>query len=192
MDSSAADLLLSLEIASCPRAQFQGQSQNQEQLPGHNVRVSPYIDISSVFLASPVVCPPSSLGTCNRRPRQPIEFARLSSIVVLLLPPLTSIHATGNAHISIHRPVHLRLISHTPPAENQEGRSQCRVSVISASKFSVNQASSDFCSNLSGLFFLLDPRSAVGFLIAQVVGQIPYVLLGSSWGLEKKHEGTDA
>jgi hypothetical protein len=56
----------------------------------------------------------------------------------------------------------------------------------------VDSASSDFCSNLSGLFFLLDPLSAVGLLISQVVGHIPYVLLGFTWGLTKKHEGTDA
>jgi len=42
--------------------------------------------------------------------------------------------------------------------------------------------------NLSGLFFLLDPLSAVGYMIAQAVGQIPYLLLGSTWGLSKKHE----
>ncbi|KAI0279049.1 hypothetical protein BGY98DRAFT_479247 [Russula aff. rugulosa BPL654] len=42
--------------------------------------------------------------------------------------------------------------------------------------------------NLSGLFFLFDPLSAVGFMIAQVVGQIPYILLGITWGLSKKHE----
>jgi hypothetical protein len=63
--------------------------------------------------------------------------------------------------------------------------------VTLASKDSVNQPSSDFCSNLSGLFFLLHPLSALGFLIAQVVGQIPYTLMGSSWALSKKHEGTD-
>ena len=28
-------------------------------------------------------------------------------------------------------------------------------------------------------------------MIAQVVGQIPYILLGVKWGLDKKHEGTD-
>jgi hypothetical protein len=32
----------------------------------------------------------------------------------------------------------------------------------------------------------------VGLLIAQVVGHIPYLLLGFTWGLSKKHEGTDA
>ena len=48
------------------------------------------------------------------------------------------------------------------------------------------------CSNLSGSFFLLNPLSSVGFLISQVVGQIPYLLLGITWGLSKKHEGTSA
>jgi hypothetical protein len=64
--------------------------------------------------------------------------------------------------------------------------------VTSISKYSINQPLSDFCSNLSGLFFLLNPLSAVGFLVAQAVGQIPYLLLGITWGLSKKHEGTDA
>jgi hypothetical protein len=58
-------------------------------------------------------------------------------------------------------------------------------------EFLVDQPSSDFCSNLSGLFFFLDPLAVVGFAISQLVGQIPYVLLGSTWGLRKKHEGTD-
>jgi hypothetical protein len=31
----------------------------------------------------------------------------------------------------------------------------------------------------------------VGLLIAKVVGEIPYLLLGTTWGLSKKHEGTD-
>jgi hypothetical protein len=31
----------------------------------------------------------------------------------------------------------------------------------------------------------------VGFIIAQMVGEIPYILLGFTWGLDKKHEGTD-
>jgi hypothetical protein len=58
----------------------------------------------------------------------------------------------------------------------------------------VDSTSSDFCSNLSGLFFLLNPLSAVGLLIAQVttVARIPYLLLGFTWGLNEKHEGTNA
>ena len=32
----------------------------------------------------------------------------------------------------------------------------------------------------------------MGLLIAQVVGHTPYLLLGFTWGLSKKHEGTDA
>jgi hypothetical protein len=64
--------------------------------------------------------------------------------------------------------------------------------VTSTSKYSVNRPSSGFCSNLSGLFFLLDPLSSAGFLIAQVTGQIPYLLRGTTWGLGKKHEGMDA
>ena len=102
--------------------------------------------------------------------------------------------ANGYEHISTHRSFFLRLISHTPPAGDQKGRSQCRVSVTSTSKYSVNQLSSDFCSNISGLFFLLNPLSAVGFLIAQVttVAQIPYLLLGFTWGLNKKYDGTNA
>ena len=63
--------------------------------------------------------------------------------------------------------------------------------MTTTSRYSVNQPSSEFSSNLSGLFFLLDPRSAVGFMIARVVGEIPYILLGFTWGLSKKHEGTD-
>ena len=63
--------------------------------------------------------------------------------------------------------------------------------MTSTSKYSVNQLSSDFSSNLSGSFFLLDPLSAMGLLIAQAVGEIPYLLLGTTWGLGKKHEGTD-
>ena len=31
----------------------------------------------------------------------------------------------------------------------------------------------------------------MGYLIAPMVGQIPYLLLGTTWGLKKKHEGTD-
>ena len=50
----------------------------------------------------------------------------------------------------------------------------------------------DFCSNLHSVFFLLNPLSAVGFLMAQVVGQIPYLLLGATWALNMKHEGTGA
>jgi hypothetical protein len=70
--------------------------------------------------------------------------------------------------------------------------SRVRLSDTSTSKYPANQPSRDFSSNLSGLFFFLDPLSAVGLLIAQVVGQIPYLLLGFTWGLSKKHEGTDA
>ena len=62
------------------------------------------------------------------------------------------------------------------------------------SKCSADRPTNDFFSNLSGIFFLFDPLSAVGILLAQVVGQIPYILLGFTftWGLNKKHEGTDA
>ena len=64
--------------------------------------------------------------------------------------------------------------------------------MVSTSKYSANQPSSDLCSDRSGLFLLLDPVSAVGLLVAQIVGQIPYLVLGRTWGLSTKHEGTDA
>jgi hypothetical protein len=69
---------------------------------------------------------------------------------------------------------------------------QCGFDLRIFSLPTVDSASSEFCSNLSGLFLLLDPLSSVGLLIAQVVGHIPYLLLGFTWGLSKKHEGTDA
>jgi hypothetical protein len=132
--------------------------------------------------------------------QHPLQAAQRLLVVVivsgnrrrpLVLPffSLTLTSESGYGHISIHCPFPLRLIFCTPPVETPEGRSRCRVSVTSTS---VNQPSSDFRSNLSGLFFLLDPLSAVGLLIAQVVGQIPYLVLGRTWGLNKKHEGTDA
>ena len=49
-----------------------------------------------------------------------------------------------------------------------------------------------FCSCLSGPFFLFSPLSSVGYLIARIVGQIPYVLQGSTRMLDSKHEGTGA
>lgn len=49
-----------------------------------------------------------------------------------------------------------------------------------------------FCSNLSGPFFLFSPLSVVGYLAAQMVGHIPFVLRGSTRSLGKKHEGTSA
>jgi hypothetical protein len=71
---------------------------------------------------------------------------------------------------------------------------QCDFDLEIFSLSTLDSASSDFCSNLSGLFFLLNPLSVVGLLIAQleVVEQIPYLALGFKWGLSKKHEGTDA
>jgi hypothetical protein len=69
---------------------------------------------------------------------------------------------------------------------------QCDFELEIFSLSTADSASSDFCSNLSGLFFLLDPLSAVGRLVARVVRHIPYLLLGFTWGLSKKLEGTNA
>jgi hypothetical protein len=48
------------------------------------------------------------------------------------------------------------------------------------------------CSNLSGPFFLFDPLSDVGFLIARIFGHIPYLLVGGTWAPGGKYEGTCA
>ncbi|KAF8493439.1 hypothetical protein F5888DRAFT_1636604 [Russula emetica] len=42
--------------------------------------------------------------------------------------------------------------------------------------------------NLSGPFFLFDPLSDVGFLIARIFGHIPYLLVGGTWALGGKYE----
>ena len=176
-----------------PTAQLQGQGE-AELLEDNRV-----IDSASFF---PSLVPPKlylavelSCHLCARR------TTVCSAVIIgsnsaggnrrraVLLPPSTL--TSRYARISIHRPFLLRLIPHTPPAENQKGRSQCRVSVTSTSKYSVDQPSSDFCSNLPGQFFLINPLSAVGFLTAQIVGEIPYLLLGTTWGIIKKYEGTD-
>ena len=52
--------------------------------------------------------------------------------------------------------------------------------------------STTFCSNLSGPFFFFSPLSVVGYLAAQMVGHIPFVLQGSTRSLGRKHEGTGA
>jgi hypothetical protein len=42
--------------------------------------------------------------------------------------------------------------------------------------------------NLSGPFFIFNPLSVVGYLVARVVPQIPYLHAGKVWALGKKHE----
>jgi hypothetical protein len=49
-----------------------------------------------------------------------------------------------------------------------------------------------FRSNLPGPFVIIHPVSAPGYLIARVIRAIPYLHLGSSWLLRRKHEGTGA
>jgi hypothetical protein len=56
----------------------------------------------------------------------------------------------------------------------------------------IDQLSSDFCSKLSGPFFLLSPLSVEGYLVARMVRQIPYLHAGTRWALGGKHEGTGA
>jgi hypothetical protein len=64
--------------------------------------------------------------------------------------------------------------------------------VISILKYPVDQPLSNLCSNLSGPFFLFDPLSDVGFLIARIFGHIPYLLVGGTWAPGGKYEGTCA
>ncbi|KAN0103584.1 cytochrome P450 monooxygenase [Russula decolorans] len=42
--------------------------------------------------------------------------------------------------------------------------------------------------NLSGLFFLFSPLSTIGFMIARMIRQIPYIHVGNTWALKRKHE----
>src|SRR6267142_279785 len=56
----------------------------------------------------------------------------------------------------------------------------------------IQSTPSHFCSNLTGLFVLLDPISTLGYLIARMVRPIPYLNLGSTWMLSRNYEGTGA
>lgn len=46
-----------------------------------------------------------------------------------------------------------------------------------------------FFNSLSGPFFFFNPISVIGFVIARVVPQIPYLHAGTRWALGKKHDG---
>lgn len=99
---------------------------------------------------------------------------------------------SDHAHSYIHRPFSLRNISCPSPTGSPKGRSQCRVGVMSILKYLVDQPLGNFYSNLSGPFFLFDPVSDVGFLIARIFGHIPYLLVGGTWVAGGKYEGTCA
>jgi hypothetical protein len=110
--------------------------------------------------------------------------------LVLPLFSLTLTSESRYAHSFIRRPFPLWLIFCAPPVGTPKGRSRCRVSGISTSKYQVDSLPSGRpYSNLSGPFFLFHPLSALGFLIAQMVGKIPYLSAGNAWGLNEKHDG---
>ena len=48
------------------------------------------------------------------------------------------------------------------------------------------------CSKLSGQFFLVNPLSILGYIGARTVGEIRYIVQGSTWALGKKHKSTAA
>lgn len=50
----------------------------------------------------------------------------------------------------------------------------------------------NFGSNLSGPYFLFSLESLPGQLIARIVRPIPYLNMGTTWMLSKKHQGTGA
>jgi hypothetical protein len=81
-------------------------------------------------------------------------------------------------------------ISRTSLAGNWKGCSQCWVGVMSILKWKCQVDQPNFCSNLSGPFFLFDPLSDLGFLIARIFGHIPYLLVGGTWAPGGKYEGT--